>query len=199
MRKKIFTILACAAFCLSCDTEPEKEYVPPCRHPSFWSDYFAEEETLKDFIFYTRSAGENQTFHFAYSSLPEINGYNRDGFSFLGVFDRQGRGHYHAEAYPVSQYEYYDVFCYYGKPSFNPRAEDYLECRFSSFECELNGGFSSKEILWSVVEDTEEMFEVSFAYHEIPIFTATLYGEARNDILIEELSDAILSTVVFVC
>lgn len=27
---------------------------------------------------------ENQTFHFAYSSLPEINGYNRDGFSFLG-------------------------------------------------------------------------------------------------------------------
>lgn len=84
MRKKIFTILAFAAFCLFCDTEPEKEYVPPCRHPSFWSDYFAEEETLKDFIFYTRSAGENLTFHFAYSSLPEINGYNRDGFSFLG-------------------------------------------------------------------------------------------------------------------
>ena len=116
----------------------------------------------------------------------------------LGVFDRQGRGHYHAEAYPVSQYEYYDVFCYYGKPSFNPRAEDYLECRFSSFERELNGGFSSKEILWSVVEDTEEMYEISFTYHEIPIFTATAYGEARCDISPEVLSQAILSDVKYV-
>lgn len=56
-----------------------------------------------------------------------------------------------------------------------------------------------EEILWSVVEDTEELYEVSFTDHEIPIFSATTYGEARNDILIDELSDAILSKVAFVC